>query len=155
MEGLGTCIEWLDYAVSLRLLAALLGDGRCAILRASDAGLFPAQHIEFSHWVCNSGSALPSHARACAVHATGTLCRGSAESLDSAAPHALASMMCTLIAFIRAGNSKFWICSDDMSLYAASPCCQGPPAVCTAFAHSAATSHHWSSSMLACQGGNW
>lgn len=54
---MGLCIEWLDYAVSLRLLAALLGDGRCAILRSSDAGLFPAQHIEFSHWVCTSGYA--------------------------------------------------------------------------------------------------
>ena len=55
-HGMGSCIEWLDYVVSLRLLAALLGDGRCAVLRASDdTGLFPPQHIEFSHWICGAG----------------------------------------------------------------------------------------------------
>ncbi|KAK9798509.1 hypothetical protein WJX73_005261 [Symbiochloris irregularis] len=56
-SGMGACIDWLDYAVGLRLLAALMGDGRCAILRASeDTGLFPPQHIEFSHWICSPGS---------------------------------------------------------------------------------------------------
>ena len=50
-------LEFLDYTSALRLIAALLGDGRCAILRASEAGLQPADQLEFSHWLCRAGCA--------------------------------------------------------------------------------------------------
>ena len=56
-------LEFLDYVPSLRLIAALLGDGRCAILRVSEAGLQPSEHIEFSHWLCRAAWAPPPSAQ--------------------------------------------------------------------------------------------
>lgn len=50
------CIETMEYSAPLKQLGIVLADGRCAICRTSEHGLAPAEHIEFSHWVCGVGS---------------------------------------------------------------------------------------------------
>ncbi len=50
------CIEAMDYASSLRLLAVVLTDGACALLRAAESGLAPAEQLQLLHWVCSAGS---------------------------------------------------------------------------------------------------
>ena len=50
------CIEAMDYASSLRLLAVVLTDGSCALLKAAESGLAPAEQLQLLHWVCSAGS---------------------------------------------------------------------------------------------------
>lgn len=50
------CIEALDYARALRLLAVVLTDGSCALLRAAESGLLPVEQLQRLHWVCGPGS---------------------------------------------------------------------------------------------------
>lgn len=49
-------MEAMDYASSIRMLAVVLSDGACALLKASDGGLAPAEQLQFMHWVCRSNS---------------------------------------------------------------------------------------------------
>lgn len=50
------CIEAMDYASGLRLLAVVLTDGACALLKAAESGLAPAEQLQLLHWVCSPGS---------------------------------------------------------------------------------------------------
>lgn len=50
------CVEALDYARALRLLAVVLTDGSCALLRAAESGLLPVEQLQRLHWVCGPGS---------------------------------------------------------------------------------------------------
>lgn len=50
------CIEALDYSSTLRLLAVVLTDGSCALLRAAESGLLPVEQLQRPHWVCGPGS---------------------------------------------------------------------------------------------------
>ena len=46
----------MDYASSLKSLALVYGDGRCAVCRTPDGGLQPAEGIQISHFLCRPGS---------------------------------------------------------------------------------------------------
>ena len=50
------CVEALDYASALRLLAVVLTDGSCALLQAAESGLLPIEQLQRLHWVCGPGS---------------------------------------------------------------------------------------------------
>jgi hypothetical protein len=49
-------VEAMDYASSIRMLAVVLSDGACALLKAAESGLAPADQLQFMHWVCRSNS---------------------------------------------------------------------------------------------------
>lgn len=63
------CVEAMDYASGLRLLAVVLTDGACALLRAAESGLAPAEQLQLLHWVCGPGSGALS-VRIGATHTT-------------------------------------------------------------------------------------
>ena len=50
------CVEALDYASAMRLLAVVLTDGSCALLQAAESGLLPIEQLQRLHWVCGPGS---------------------------------------------------------------------------------------------------
>ncbi|KAK9831279.1 hypothetical protein WJX74_010194 [Apatococcus lobatus] len=50
------CIESMDYSSSMRMLAVVFTDGRCAMVRTGEGGLAPLEHLEFSHLLCSVGS---------------------------------------------------------------------------------------------------
>ena len=50
------CVEALDYASAMRLLAVVLTDGSCALLQAGESGLLPIEQLQRLHWVCGPGS---------------------------------------------------------------------------------------------------
>ncbi|KAK9863715.1 hypothetical protein WJX84_007822 [Apatococcus fuscideae] len=50
------CIESMDYSPSMRMLAVVFTDGRCAMVRTGEGGLAPLEHLEFSHLLCSVGS---------------------------------------------------------------------------------------------------
>lgn len=50
------CVEVLDYASAMRLLAVVLTDGSCALLQAGESGLLPIEQLQRLHWVCGPGS---------------------------------------------------------------------------------------------------
>ena len=54
--GDAPCVEALDYASAMRLLAVVLTDGSCALLQAGESGLLPVEQLQRLHWVCGPGS---------------------------------------------------------------------------------------------------
>ena len=77
------CVEALDYARALRLLAVVLTDGSCVLLRAAESGLLPVEQLQRLHWVCGPGSG------ALTARIGGLYCRAFAAALGRLAYHLL------------------------------------------------------------------
>lgn len=49
------CVEFMDYCSQQSVLAVVLADGRCAVLRTASGSLHPVSSMEVQEFVCGIG----------------------------------------------------------------------------------------------------